>query len=57
MKDKVKVAFEIPTPQPVVYPIAVTKRSKQGKLAREFVDLVNSEAGQTILQSYGFSKP
>lgn len=48
MKDKVKVAFEIPTPQPVVYPIAVTKRSKQGKLAREFVDLVNSEAGQTI---------
>ncbi|MDQ3260405.1 MAG: molybdate ABC transporter substrate-binding protein, partial [Pseudomonadota bacterium] len=57
MKDKVKVAFEIPTPQPVVYPIAVTKRSKQGKLAREFVDLVNSEAGQTILQSYGFAKP
>ncbi|MEO5863107.1 MAG: molybdate ABC transporter substrate-binding protein [Burkholderiales bacterium] len=57
MKDKVKVAFEIPTPQPVVYPIAVTKRSKQGKLAREFVDLVNSEAGQSILQSYGFAKP
>lgn len=57
MKDKVNVAFEIPTPQPVVYPIAVTKRSKQAKLAREFVDLVNSQAGQTILQNYGFAKP
>ena len=57
MKDKVKVAFEIPTPQPVIYPIAVTKRSKSAKLAREFVNLVKSEAGQTILQNYGFAKP
>jgi molybdate transport system substrate-binding protein len=57
MSDKVKVAFQIPTPQPVVYPIAVTKRSKLAKLAREFLDLVKSETGQTILQKYGFAKP
>lgn len=57
MKDKVKVAFQIPTSQPVMYPIAVTKQSKRAKLAREFVDLVKSDTGQTILQKYGFAKP
>lgn len=57
MPDKVKVAFQIPTPQPVVYPIAVTKQSKLARLAREFLDLVKSETGQSILQKYGFAKP
>lgn len=57
MAGKLKVAFEIPTQQPVVYPIAVTNRSKLAKLAREFVELVKSESGQLILQKYGFAKP
>jgi molybdate transport system substrate-binding protein len=57
LRDKVKVAFEIATSQPVVYPIAVTKRSKQSKLARQFVDLVKSPDGQKILADFGFAKP
>jgi molybdate transport system substrate-binding protein len=57
MREKVKIAFEIATPQPVIYPIAVTRRSKQTELARQFVDLVKSPAGQQILTEHGFTKP
>ncbi len=57
MQDKVRVAFEVSTRQPVVYPIAVTARSKQAKLAGEFVALVLSEHGQGILRRFGFTRP
>ena len=39
-----------------VYPIAVLKQSKNPELARKFVDLVTSEAGQKILNAAGFAK-
>jgi molybdate transport system substrate-binding protein len=39
------------------YPIAVLKDSKNPELARKFVDLVTSEAGQKILSAAGFAKP
>jgi len=57
MKEKVRVALEVTTTRPVVYPIAVTTASKNARLAREFVDLVKSGTGQTILQKFGFTKP
>jgi molybdate transport system substrate-binding protein len=57
MKEQVRVALEVTTTQPVVYPIAVTAASKNAKLGREFVDLVKSAAGQSILQKFGFAKP
>lgn len=57
MKDRVRVALEVTTTQPVVYPIAVTAASKNDRLAREFIDLVKSGAGQAILQKFGFAKP
>lgn len=57
LKDKVKVAFEIPTATPVTYPIAMVKASKKSKLSGEFIALVKSETGQKILQQYGFAKP
>jgi len=56
-KDRVRVALEITTTQPVTYPIAVVAASKKVVLARQFVDLVNSPMGQTILQKFGFIKP
>ena len=56
-KDKVRTALEVTTAQPVSYPIAVTTASKNSQLAREFVDLVNSSAGQTILRKFAFTKP
>ena len=57
VKDKVRVALEVTTTQPVVYPIAITAASKNAQLAREFVETVKSNAGQSILQRFGFIKP
>ena len=57
VKDKVKVAFEVPTPEPVLYPIAITRASRTPQLAREFLGFVKSEVGQKILQRFGFAKP
>ena len=57
VKDKVKVAFEVPTPEPVLYPIAITRASRTPQFARQFLDFVRSEVGQKILQRFGFTKP
>lgn len=57
MPDKVKVAFDVPTPTPVRYPIAVVKDSKHPDLARAFVALAASGAGQAVLRRYGFRAP
>jgi len=39
------------------YPIAVLEQSTQPQLARVFVDLVTSEAGQKVLTAAGFANP
>lgn len=55
--DKVRVAATAPdaSHQPVLYPIAVIKDSKQAASAQKFIDLVLSPEGQSLLQKYGFS--
>ena len=53
--DKVKVVLEVSLDEPLHYPIAVLKASKDGKEAQRFVDFVLSEEGQKILKNYGFS--
>ncbi len=40
-----------------VYPIAALSDSENSDLAQEFVDLVMSDAGQTVLADAGFAKP
>lgn len=40
---------------PILYPIALIKDGKQKQNAKEFLDLVLSAEGQTILKKYGFS--
>jgi molybdate transport system substrate-binding protein len=40
--------------KPVVYPLALIKGAANEALAKEFVDLVLSPQGQTVLQKYGF---
>jgi molybdate transport system substrate-binding protein len=57
MKDKVKVAFEVPLDIPIAYPIARTAASLDAPEARRFIDFVLSPAGQAVLASYGFRKP
>ncbi len=53
---EVKIVAEAPhqSHPPVVYPIAVVKGSKQEALARKFIAVVTSRAGETILKRYGF---
>jgi molybdate transport system substrate-binding protein len=39
------------------YPIVALKDSKNSDLAQEFIDLVTSDTGQSILEEAGFAKP
>ncbi len=39
---------------PIVYPIAVINDSQQPAISRQFIEYIQSSAGQTILQKYGF---
>ena len=57
MKDKVRVALEVPVPGAIRYPMAVTSGTAQGEEARRFVRYVLSAPGQAILRKYGFSQP
>lgn len=57
LPDKVKVALEVPTVKPILYPIAALKGSDNKETAKEFVQFVRSDAGQKILQKYAFSQP
>lgn len=42
------------THDPILYPIAVIKNSKQKQAAREFVELLVGAEGQAVLRKYGF---
>lgn len=57
LPDKVKVALDVPTQKPILYPIAVMKGSTSKASASEFVTFVRSDAGRKILQKYGFGQP
>jgi molybdate transport system substrate-binding protein len=57
MKDKVKVAFEVPLDVPISYPIAATAGSANRAQAARFVGYVMSPAGQAVLARFGFRKP
>ncbi len=55
-KDKVKIALDVPTPKPVIYPIARISASTHAVQADAFIAWVRSPAGQEVLLRYGFSK-
>jgi molybdate transport system substrate-binding protein len=57
MKDKVKLAFEVPLDISISYPVARTAASADPAEARRFVDFVLSPAGQAVLAQYGFRRP
>jgi molybdate transport system substrate-binding protein len=61
MKDKVKVAFEVPLDVAIGYPIARTSTGTSAGAgaaeARRFIEYVLSPAGQAVLAKYGFQKP
>jgi molybdate transport system substrate-binding protein len=55
-KGRVQVAIEAPLDKhdPIIYPIAVIKDSKEKEASRKFIDLLLSEEGQAILKNYQF---
>lgn len=57
MRDKVRIAFDVPTTAPVRYPIAVVRDSGNGALAQAFIAFVAGDAGQRVLRQYGFRAP
>jgi len=57
MPSKVKVAFEVPTTEPVVYPIAVVKGGGAGQIGQLFVQYVQTEPARKILRKFGFDQP
>ncbi len=56
-KDKTRIALTVPTTTPVSYPIAQVATSKNAALGKDFIAFVRSDAGQQILDGFGFSKP
>lgn len=57
MKDKVKVAFEVPLDVAISYPIARTAASANAAEAERFIGYVLSPPGQAVLGKFGFRKP
>ena len=56
-KDKVKVAFTVPTETPISYPVAVIAGSPNPDAARKFVAFLITPSAQAVLAKYGFGKP
>lgn len=56
-KDKTRIALTVPTGTPVSYPIAQVATSKNAAVGKDFIAFVRSDAGQRILDGFGFSKP
>ena len=56
-KNKVKIAVTMQGHQPVSYPIALLKDSKNKQDAQKFLDFIFSDQGTSILTKHGFTKP
>ncbi|HMO47038.1 MAG TPA: molybdate ABC transporter substrate-binding protein [Rubrivivax sp.] len=57
MPDKVKVAFTVPTPKPILYPVAVLTGAPNPAEGAKFVDFLFTPPAQAVLAKYGFGKP
>ncbi len=57
MPGKIRVLMQVPTADPITYPIAVVADSRQAAAAERFVTFVHSGQGQAILRQFGFGAP
>ena len=57
MRDKVKIALDVPTPTPIRYPVAVLRASRHPSEARAFVESLIADPARKVLASYGFALP
>ena len=56
-KDRMRVAAEVPTGTPIVYPVAVVAGSSHQAEAQAFIRFLQSKEAQGILAKYGLRKP
>lgn len=54
-KDKVRIDAVVPTPKPVLYPIALVAATKNASTAADFLKFVSSPTGQAVLGKFGFT--
>ncbi|HEY4137541.1 MAG TPA: molybdate ABC transporter substrate-binding protein [Casimicrobiaceae bacterium] len=57
MRDKVKVALDVPTPTPVRNPVAVVRASRHPGEALAFVESLRGPPARDLLAKYGFAPP
>jgi molybdate transport system substrate-binding protein len=57
LPDKVRVALEVPTERPILYPAAIVKDSREKPEAKSFMAFLRTDNSQRILRQYGFGKP
>jgi molybdate transport system substrate-binding protein len=57
MPDKVRVAFTVPTAQPILYPAAPLAAAAQAAQGTKFVDFLLTPAAQDVLAKHGFGRP
>lgn len=57
MKDKVRVALEVPLEVKIRYPLALTTGSSHKEEAARFIAFVKAPVAQAVLSRYGFQKP
>ncbi len=57
VKDTVRIVAEIPTDNPIVYPVAVVASSANKENGQAFIGYLRSPEAQGILAKYGFRKP
>jgi molybdate transport system substrate-binding protein len=54
MKDKVRVAFTVPTATPIRYPVAVIAASANRAMGLKFLDFLGSPEARAVLARYAF---
>lgn len=57
LADKVKVALTVPTPKPILYPVAPLPAGPNAAMGEKFVEFLFTPPAQAVLAKYGFGKP
>ena len=57
MANKVKLALTVPTPKPVLYPVAPVSAGPNAAMGETFVEFLFTPPAQAVLSKHGFGKP
>lgn len=57
MAKRVRVAFRVAVPEPILYPVATVRGGGNYAGGQKFAAFLRTEAAQSILAKYGFEKP